>query len=241
MKRLIPKLINDSTEPLTFFQTCLGLLGAPALTIQRLLSEEEKPFLMRIVLTLLLLISAPLAFLLYRYDYLATRINIVLIFNIVLLITASLYIIFERLLFLVLKVDLNLYDAFASFCYALAPLIPLLILAYGLDLLLNGRLSVSTYIITGVADAEHTVLANFLYAHLIAKALFLVVLFHYFRREAGISSVESATLTAMSSIPFYFAFALALIVSNSLNSQITLRLNSLLFKSLQDIGHIFGL
>jgi hypothetical protein len=194
-------------EPdLTLFDALLGLLTAPTSTTQQLLSRPNSMLTLKIGLATLLILVGPIVLQLLRWNFLETRVPSLLAVGILFVLTALLFTLLEWLFLKLLSINIKLETVATIFVYACAPLAALALGYYVLNLIASGgRLTITTYLITGVPDAEDWLLAYFPALHLCAKLWFLYVLYCGIQCAANLQQGYAALLTLFSSIPFYIS------------------------------------
>ncbi len=209
--------------PPGFLSTLFGLLFYPGETLPKLLHSSSEipvedailprvfPHVPSILLALLAAIFIPMFVQVARWDFLDTRIDEIFALLFVLILTGGMFVILERFaLRCFVHEPMNSRTIFALMAYGCAPLIPLVLIGYAVNYWMFGRLTIVTFMITGVPNANDPTMKLFPVLHLIGKLLFLYTFYHGIRTERRLYPESAFFITIFSAIPFYLGLIISL-------------------------------
>lgn len=203
----IPEEPVPAWRQLTLAEAILGLVVSPRETIDLLFSSpKDPPHALSILAVLVTAIMAPVAIQLLRWNFLHTRIDIIGSLLLVFLVTGLFFVILEKGLLVLFGFDVDYRQIAAAFSYGCAPVVVLALIYYLADLILFQRITIVTFMITGVPDALDWTMPYFPLFHLAAKALFLMIFFGSMRKVlAEVGDTTVFVIALGSCIPFYAA------------------------------------
>jgi hypothetical protein len=191
---------------LSFWETFLGLVLNPRRTTQELCQNPSAALSSKLALCTLLILIGPIIGQLLMWDFLETRASSIFALILLVSMTASIFIVLEYLLLQFLKVRMRPSQLVHIYVYACVPLAILALCYYLLDFAYSGgRLTLTTFLITGIPDAEDRLLFYFPALHLLAKLFFLYIFFSGLSEEGNLQDPYAVALTLLSSLPFYLA------------------------------------
>lgn len=197
-------------EAFGFFAAVVGLLFEPRHTTRVLFEQRPPLFVPQFLIALTVVIFAPIVGELVLWRFVETRATAIAGLALALFLTAVLFVYLETLFLRVFREYVRPSEILAAFAYASAPLVPIVLCYYALDLVRFGELTIVTFIITGVAPAPPAHVALFPVAHVLAKICFLIVFYFSLRQLVRVGPITTGWIVLLSSVPFYAAFAAAL-------------------------------
>ncbi|MBX7142849.1 MAG: hypothetical protein K1X79_00185 [Oligoflexia bacterium] len=194
----------QSSDDISFVEAFVGLLMEPQVTLEQLLNQERPPYALSMFNAILAILLGPPAIQLLRWDFLETRTRALAALFLMLVLTALFFILLEYLFLRLWSYRLSLLTLARLLVYAAAPLGVLALGYYIVNLsICQGRLTVASYLLTGVRDADDWLIAYFPALHIVGKMWFLYLFYHGLRILTNMRPALAVCLAIFSSIPFY--------------------------------------
>lgn len=198
------------SETISFSEAFVGLLMEPRETLTQLLSYKHPPYALGMINALLAILLGPPALQLLRWDFLETRTKALVALAFVLILTGVFFLLFEHLFLRLWNCRLSLLTIGRLLAYAAAPLGTLALGYYVINLsICEWRLTIASYLLTGVRDADDWLIPYFPALHVIAKLWFLYLFYHGLKIISGMRSALALSVALLSSVPFYAGMWLA--------------------------------
>lgn len=198
------------TTDLSLLDSLFGLLSDPMSTLAELLACTKPPYGLQLLLSLLLILLGPIGLQLWRWDFLQTRTAAISSLSLIVVLSALFFIVLETFFLWLWGFKFPIDRMATLIIYCVAPLGTLALGYYAVNLAIcQGRLTLTTYIITGVKDADDWLIVYFPFLHLLAKGWFIYLFYHGLRILGKMSTANAVFLSILSSIPFYLAIWVA--------------------------------
>lgn len=205
---------NSVVEQVSFLDAVVGLLLEPRQTVRNLFAQRPPLYVPAFLLCLAAVVFIPIIAEMLYWDFLETRAPAVASLALVLFLTAVIFVLLEHWFLRALGDSISRKEILAAFSYSCAPLFPIIVCYYLLDLIYTGKLSIVTFVITGVVPEDQLSLSLFPFAHVLAKICFLVIFYFSLRTLRQSGPVTTLWIALISTVPFYTAFALAMFLVN---------------------------
>jgi len=191
-----------------FLEALTGLVFEPGYTTEVFLNEKLPPFIPGIILSFFLTVTVPLlAFVLKhdaRFENAAslTGIFFALVFAFVL------FILFEGLLLLLVRIQASPVQLLGMASYCLVPVMFAIWLIYLFNFFSDGRLTVAELMVTGYGPISSQFLRILPVALIIVQINVFLLVYYSLKTLGSLSFFGALFTTLLSIIPFYLSFVL---------------------------------
>lgn len=220
----------------TLLGAITGLIAEPVEMTRVLFSGARAPHVVGILLLLVGVIFTPIFIELLRWNFLATQMDGVMALILTLVLTIIIFVLIERILTKLWGEELSYAELLALIAYGSAPLILIVLIFYGVNLAMFGRLSIVTFVITGAENANDPTMQLFPWAQLIGKLAFLNIFFHGIRAIKNLRLPTAFLITLTAAVPFYVGFFIALILVEMVLPGSTMALSKLSLSMVELMG-----
>ncbi|MFM1846595.1 MAG: hypothetical protein RL417_69, partial [Pseudomonadota bacterium] len=131
--------------------------------------------------------------------------------------TVLCFILIESIVLGILGLGFSPLKVGACISYSTAPLVGALWLTYLFNFLSHGRLTILTLLITGNISPNDPTMASMPYVFIISQLLMIIVLFYSLRSMGQLGLIDGLLIGALSLLPLYGSFVLAIFLANTLN------------------------
>ena len=188
------------SENPNFIEAVIGFIFEPSATIQSLLDNEDPPFSLSLLISLMLTIFVPIVAQLIKYDLKVDPASVFAI-GIVALVTIFVFIIVEGLLLLIFGFQLTLSQLVAAVMYSSVPLMCALWLIFIANYIASGNISLVTYLLTGIGRPNDSFIQILPFAFSFAVALMTINFFYAIRWLGDCFGMTALAITLISLFP----------------------------------------
>jgi hypothetical protein len=201
-------------EEINFLEALAGLVLAPHETTHILFQDRNPPYGWTLFLCFLASSYVPFFAQNYKYGYDVWDSGVVIGLTLVLFFGLLFFLLLEGIFLQLLKVSFNMQMLFSCVAYSLTPMILALWLVYGFNYLSEGRLTFTTYLLTGFGSLDDRFLKIIPFALGICALWIFLVFIYSMKNMAKVSFIVGLLISTLTLIPFAIAIGFATLVAD---------------------------
>jgi len=229
---------NRPVHQPNFLEAITGLVFEPGYTTDLLLNKNYPPYIPGIIICFLLTVAVPLVAFIVKnnaeFENAASLLGIIF----ALVFTFVLFILFEGVLLLILRISATPFQLLGIASYCLVPLMFAIWLIYLFNFFSDGRLTVAELMVTGYAPISSQFLKVLPVAFIIVQVNLFLLVFYSLKSIGALSFFSALFITLLSGIPFYLAFILGVFLGDIVHTGTIDTFQTLLLNI--DFSVIFG-